>query len=444
MLGPIVRILLVMMLTMQISGAPADGTSYFAARRQVLMKKIEGSVAVLQGAAETRAYERFRQSNDFYYLTGVETPGAYVLIDAVEKRAILFLPPRDPRLEVWEGPRLYPGDEARNLTGFDEVLETAKLGAELEKRKKDLKHLYTPLKAEETAATSRDRAAQFDYTQERSPWDGRVSRAKAFEQNLHRTLGESLSVKDLSPILDGMRRIKDDQEIGRMRESARIGARGMQEAIRATKPGLYEYQIAALAEFYFKSDGAMGPAYFPVVGSGPNSCILHYHANARRTEAGDMVVMDFGPDYQYYHCDITRSFPVTGVFTPEQAKVYQAVLESQKAALRAARPGATFRSISEAAREIIVSRGYGQYWRHSVSHYVGMSTHDVGSLELLEPGVVITIEPGIYLSEHKLGVRIEDTVLVTKGGCEVLSNDVPKEIQDIERLMANKAGTFPR
>jgi Xaa-Pro aminopeptidase len=428
----------VLLLLTSAGGRPADH-SYFGARREALMKKIGGGIAVLQGAPETRAYVAFRQSNDFYYLTGVEVPGAFVLIDAQQRRSILFLPPRNRQQEIWEGPRLYAGEEARTATGFEEVLEVSRLGDELEKRKPGLKAIYSPLKPEETASTSRDRAAEFEAARERSPWDGRVSRGRAFEQSLKKMLGDSVSVNDLSPILDEMRRVKDELEIDRMRESSRIGAMGLKEAMRTAKPGVYEYQLAAAAEFVFRWNGAMGPAYFPIVGSGSNSCALHYSLDNRRTEPGDIVVMDFGPDYRYYHSDITRTFPVSGKFSDEQAKIYQIVLDAQKAALEKVHPGSTFNDVGSAAREVVARHGYLNKWLHGVSHYVGMSTHDVGSLQPFVPGVVVTVEPGLYFPEKSLGVRIEDTVLVTKDGCEVLSRDVPKEIAEIEKLMAEKS-----
>ncbi len=423
---------------------PNSDNSYFASRREAVMKKIEGGAALLQGAADTRAYLQFRQSNDFYYLSGVEVPNSYLLIDAAQRRSLLFVPPRNRMEEIWEGPRLYPGDEAKAATGFDEVLDVSRLGEELDRRKGTLRVLYTPLKPEETASTSRDRAEVFELAMARSPWDGRASREQAFEESLKKRLGNAVAVRDLSPILDEMRRVKDAQEITRLRESGRIGAMGVTEAIRATKPGLYESQLAAVAEFIFKWHGAMGPAYFPIVGSGPNSCLLHYDKNSRRMENGDLVVLDFGPDYRYYHSDITRTFPVSGKFSEEQATVYRVVLEAQNAALSKVRPGATFSEISAAAREVIDRAGYGKSWLHGVSHYVGMSTHDVGETRALEPGVVLTIEPGVYIAEKSLGVRIEDTVLVMQTGCDILSGGVPKDIPEIEHLVAEKSALVPR
>jgi Xaa-Pro aminopeptidase len=431
-----------LLILIQAAGITADDRSFFAARREALMKKIEGGIAVLEGAPETRAYTQFRQENDFYYLTGVEVPGAYLLIDAVQHRSILFLPPQDRRIEQWEGPRLFPGAEARAETGIDEALDIARLETVLE-NKRGAKDFYVPQAPYETAATSRDRAQEFESAQEHNRWDGRVPRAKAFAQRVRDVIGKDAALKDLSPILDSMRRVKDAQEIERLREAGRIGARGISEAMRSTKPGQFEYQIAAVAEFMFKWQGAMGYAFFPIVGSGPNSCVLHYSRNDRQTHPGDIVVMDFGPDYRYYQSDITRTFPVSGKFSAEQARVYRAVLEAENAALAKVRPGSTFTTLNDAAREVVNRAGYDKYWQHGVSHYLGMSTHDVGASDPFEAGVVVTVEPGIYIPEKELGVRIEDTVLVTPDGCEILTKGVPKEILDIEQLMSQPGIEVP-
>lgn len=432
------RTILIGLFFLQAAGAWAGQNSFFAARREALMKKIDGAVAVLQGSPDTRAYAPFRQDNNFYYLTGVETPDALLLVDASKRRSVLFLPSRDEDTERWEGPRLHAGPEALRQSGVDEVLELSQFEEELKKRKSFLRELYTPLSPQELAATSRDRALQHDAARQSDPWDGRSSREAAFRKNLEAKLGGEVQIKDLAPVLDEMRRVKDAQEIERLREAGRIGALGFKEAIRSAKPGHYEYQIAALAEFVFSWEGASGRAFFPIVGSGPNSCILHYSRNSRKTEAGDLVVMDFGPEYRNYQSDITRTFPVSGTFSKEQARVYRAVLEAQKAALGKVRPGATFADLNAAAKEVLERYGYAEYLPHSVSHYVGMSVHDVGNPGPFEPGVVITVEPGVYMPDKDLGVRIEDTILVTRDGYENLTGGVPREITEIEKLMSEK------
>ena len=416
----------------------AEDNSFFAARREALMKKIEGAVAVLQGAHDTRAYAPFRQDNNFYYLTGVEVPDSLLLLDASQHRSILFLPSRNQETERWEGPRLSAGLEARRQTGVDEVVELSQFEAELDKRKNNLRILYMPFSPQETAAISRDRALQHDSARQNDPWDGRPTRESAFENNLRAKLGLSVSIQNLSPFLDEMRRVKDSQEIERLRISGQIGALGIKEAMRSATPGMYEYQIAALAEFISSWHDASGPAFFPIVGSGPNSAFPHYSQNRRRMAAGDIVVMDFGSDYRYYQSDITRTFPISGKFNQEQARLYQIVLDAQKAALEKVRPGATFFALGEAVKDVLEQNGFAKYLTHSVGHYVGMSTHDVGASQAFEPGVVITVEPGIYMPDKNLGVRIEDTVLVTKDGYEVLTKAVPKEIIEIETLMSEK------
>ena len=442
MFRPVIKALLIGLVSLQVvAGAPEDN-SFFAARRKALMEKLEGSVAVLQGAPETRAYIPFRQDNNFYYLTGVEAPDALLLIDGTQHRSILFLPPRNEELERWEGARLYPGPEARKQTGIEEVLQLSQFGEELEKRRSTLRDLYTPLTPSETAAVSRDRVFKYEEARKSNPWDGRISREEAFSKSLQSKSG-SANVRDLSPILDEMRRVKDSLEIERLRVAGSIGAAGLKAAIQSAAPGMYEYQVASVAEFVFLMNGALGYSFFPIVGSGPNSCIVHYSGNQRKMESGDIVVMDFGADYQYYASDITRTFPASGKFTEEQKNIYQVVLESQKAALGRIRPGATFRELGDVVREVLDRYAYARFLTHSVSHYIGMATHDVGKSKPFEPGVVITIEPGVYMPEKKLGIRIEDTVLVTKDGCEVLTKDVPKEIAQIEKLMA-EPGVAPK
>jgi len=416
----------------------ADDNSFFAARREALINRIGDAVVVLQGAPDTRAYDSFRQDNNFYYLTGITVPEALLLIDGAQHRSILFLPPRNMRTEQWEGPRLIAGPEAARETGLDEVLELTSFGAELEKRKRTFRVLYTPFSPHETAATSRDRALQHESARQNNPWDGRQSREAVFQKRLKEKVGSSVSIKDLSPILDDMRRIKDAQEIERLRHAGRVAALGLKEAMRLAKPGMYEYQLAAAAEFIFLWHGAFGPAFFPIVGSGPNSCRMHYNANVRKMEMNDIVVMDFGPDDRYYGSDVTRTFPVSGKFSEEQAEIYRIVLAAQKAALERVRTGATFNTLNDAVHEVLDRSGYLEYLTHGVSHYVGMSTHDVGKPEPFEPGVVITVEPGVYIPEKNLGIRIEDTILVTRDGYEILTGDAPKEIVEIEKLMSEK------
>jgi Xaa-Pro aminopeptidase len=201
---------------------------------------------------------------------------------------------------------------------------------------------------------------------------------------------------------------------------------------------MYERQLAATAQFIFTINGADGFSFSPIVGAGKNSCYLHYKSNSKQIESNDIIVMDFGADYRYYASDITRTFPASGKFSPEQRKAYEITLEAQKAAIEKVRPGMSFDDVWSAARSVLYHYGVMDNMPHGVSHYVGMSVHDVGKNERFVPGVVITVEPGIYFPEVGMGVRIEDTVLVTENGCEILTKDAPKEISEIENLMVEK------
>lgn len=406
------------------------------------MDRIGPSVAALQGLPDNRVLAPFRQDNNFYYLTGVETPDALLLLDGVRRQSVLFLPPRDKEREDWEGPALYAGPDARLITGVDAVMDLSEFAGELKDRLKSPQALYTPFMPYEAAASSRERSLRYNEKRLENAWDGRASRESAFREKLKQASGPTAVLRDLSPLLCDMRRIKDAREIEILRAAAGIGALGLKEAIRAAEPGMFEYQLAALAEFVSLWSGASGEAFFAIVGSGPNSCILHSYGKQRRMEAGDIVVMDFGPDFQYYVSDITRTFPVSGKFSMEQARVYRIVLEAQKAALDTVRPGATFADVEDAVRRVLERSGYEEYGMHAVSHYVGMSVHDAGKPAPFEPGVVIAVEPGVYLPQKNLGIRIEDTVLVTEGGCDVLSRGAPKEIAEIESLMSSGSG-FP-
>lgn len=433
------RAVLCAFLTVSICIGYAGDKDVFARRRDAILARIGNSIAVLRGMDSPREYIPFRQDNNFYYLTGVEVPGAILLLDGVQQRSILFLPARNEENEIWEGKRLYPGPEAGYATGMDEVLESARFEGELAERMKESRFLYTPLMPYEAAAASRDLALVFESERLDNPWDGRKSREASFRDALRKKLGGTAVIEDLTPMIDAMRRIKDDGEIARLREAGRIGSLGLKRAMQAAKPGMYEYQLAAVAEFTYLWNGSSGNAYFPIVGSGPNSCVLHYCRNRRRMEHGDIVVMDFGPDYAYSVTDVTRTFPVSGKFDAEQAKVYSAVLEAQKAALDAVRPGASFDDLEKAAEKVLKAHNYEKYRMHAVSHYVGMAVHDVGRTEPFDPGVVIAVEPGVYIPEKNLGVRIEDTVLVTENGYEVLTREAPKEVVEIETLMSTNS-----
>jgi Xaa-Pro aminopeptidase len=409
------------------------GPSFHAGRRKALAEALgKEGVFAMRGAEDTRNYLEFRQSNDFWYLTGVETPGAALLLDAKTAKSVLFLPREAGRASI-EGADLHPGEEAQRITGIEETRPIEEFADAIEALR-GKGPVFTPFAPEEIHQTSRDRAQGFEGARARDPFDGRPSREKAFADALAKKLGKP--ARDASPHLDELRRVKTPEEVEAMREASRVGAEGMREAMRACRPGRFEWEIAATAHGAFLRLGARGPAYFAIVGSGPNSIVLHYYRKNRRIEEGEVVLVDFGPEVHYYTTDISRTFPASGKFTERQREVYEACLAAQEATLAAIRPGVTIAELTRIASEAIREADLGKYIRHGPCHYIGMAVHDVGEYgKPLEPGVCFTVEPGIYVPEEDLGVRIEDTVVVTEKGHENLSALAPRTVEEIEAWM---------
>jgi Xaa-Pro aminopeptidase len=279
-----------------------------------------------------------------------------------------------------------------------------------------------------------DQAAQVDQEQAKDPLDGRKSREDQLADRLRELF--KADVEDMTPFVDELRRVKTPEEIDAMRRAGRSGALAMAEAMRSTRPGVGEWELEALMSFVQQKEGAAGPAYNAIVGSGPNSLVLHYMASSRAMEDGEVVLIDFAPEVDHFTSDITRTWPIDGTFSPRQAELYDIVLEAQKAGIAAVKPGATIASVSRACGEVFKARGVSKLQKHGPCHYIGMEVHDVGDYDKpLEPGVAFTVEPGLYEAETKIGIRIEDVVIVTETGCEVVSSLVPRERAEIERLI---------
>jgi Xaa-Pro aminopeptidase len=245
--------------------------------------------------------------------------------------------------------------------------------------------------------------------------------------------------KDVTSYIDELRVIKSSEEISVLRRNGKSSAEAVKQAMLTGKPGVFEYEIEAAAMSVILQNGARNFAYPSIVGSGPNSCVLHYEKNSRQVLDGDVILMDFGGELDYMCMDISRTWPASGKFTSEQREAYEVALEVLKACIEAYRPGVTSRDVQKHVAEKMAKLGLdsrGQ--RGGIGHYVGMCTHDVGPRGPLREGMVFAIEPGLYYPEKNLGIRIEDTILITRDGCEVLSRDVPKEIADVEKLLASR------
>ena len=358
----------------------------YRSRRERLAQRIKGNALVLR-AAPDQELVKYQQERNFYYLTGFDEPGAILVLDATSDPAqeLLFLPERKPAEERWTGPKLGPGPEAERSTGFAKVLPTAEFDAALKKVSERAKAVY--------------------------------------------------GLKDVQDDVAYLRQVKSATEIALLEKAVRITLKAQEAASKIVGPGVMEYEAEAALEYEFRRNGAERPGFPSIVGSGPFSTILHYDKSERRMQTGDVVVIDVGAEYSGYSADVTRTYPVSGRFSPRQREIYQIVLDAQKAAIAKIKPGVRISDIHQAAMSHIRSKGYERYFIHGTSHHIGLEVHDVGDTSRpLEPNMVITVEPGIYIPEEQLGIRIEDDVLVTSNGSRVLSA-FPKEIAEIEALV---------
>lgn len=434
----------------------------YAARRARVMEKLGGGVAVVLGATEPPGEMPLRQNNQFHYLCGVVEPRAILVLDGETKKTTLFLNPRNPQREnSMFGPGLSPGEDAAKATGIDAVLPRSAFQATMESFAARRRTFYTPFRAEVLGSISSGDPDRLWRANHDDPWDGRSSREEAFRAHLKQVAAES-EIQDLDPILNELRGIKSPREIALIRQATRIAGLGIMEAMRDTRPGLYEYELQADSEFVFKKYGAFGAAYFALIGSGPNTYYTHYHRNTRRLDDGDLVQFDYAPDYKYYQSDVTRVWPANGRFTPWQKEYYGIYLKLYRAlmtsiavhtapieAIRRAVPKMdailasypfTDEKIRNAAAAFVQRyRAQAQAGRGSLGHTVGMEVHDVRlPTPTLEPGEIFTIEPEMRIEELHLGLRLEDMILITDTGYENLSEFVPIETEEIEKLMADR------
>jgi len=415
------------------------GADYHA-RREALAKKAGGVVVLLAPLEPMDAVYQFRQEDNFYYLSGVTVPGAGLLIAPAEEaqgessaRAyteILFLPPRNVRLEKFTGPQLGADDpDAPKTTGFDRVEEMSKLPEEVAKLLANSRPIvYTEISSQGSNPASDDMTAFLKH-----------SNAMVFFQ-------------DVKPMLSSLRTVKDAGEIALLRKAVDASVAAHFAAMKAVKANVKEYEISALMQYEWDRRGCERPSYAPIVGSGHNSTVLHYSENTNTMKAGDVVVIDAAGEYSMYAADITRTLPIGGHFTPRQKEIYDIVLGAQEAAMQAFQSGKTLLggpgdSLDKAARDYIKTHGkdlhgdsLDKYFVHGIGHYIGLNVHDAGDYKVpLGPGMAFTIEPGIYIPEENIGVRIEDDFLVDADGKLIkLSGALPSKAEDVEKAMAGK------
>jgi Xaa-Pro aminopeptidase len=420
-----------------------DSNSVYAERRARLTAQVDGPIVLwgFTGREEVSQNYIFEQEENFYYLTGHNEEGAGLIIlptglkgEASNiAREILFLPAKNSQREKWNGFRMSPNDpgiEAR--TGFAAVKSfESDFRIAIESLAKKFPNFYTILPYQKELGGYPHEKTVLDWLERAAP---------------------QAKLKDIRAQIGALRQIKSPGEIAFLREAIDLSLDSHLEAMKLMRPGLYEYQVAAKMVEVHAWGGSEAEAYTPIVGAGPNSTALHYAKLSRKIEDGDIVVMDVGAQYAGYSSDITRTIPANGKFTPRQREIYEIVLGAQNAALNALKPGMDFcskgdKSVQKIASNYINSHGkdlhgkkLGDYFIHGLGHHIGLNVHDAGdSCTPFQPGMVITIEPGIYIPEENLGVRIEDDVLITESGYKLLSERLPRDPDEIEEIMAEAA-----
>ncbi len=435
-------------------------------RRELFMQRIKGGVAIFPAAPiairNSDVEHEYRQDTDFYYLTGFEEPNAVAVLapENEEHRFVLFVQPKDREREVWTGWRA--GEEgAKRDYGADAAFTIDKLDEQLPRLIGKADRIYYRFGSDPT----------FD--------ERLIGLMRRFQRERQRNGAGPNAVIDPADLLHEMRLVKTSDDLALLRRAVDITCEGHLAAIRALRPTVYEYEIEAVLRYVFRKSGSPRHGYAPIVASGANATVLHYTTNNQRIEENDLLLIDAGAEYGYFTGDVTRTLPASGTFTEAQAEIYQIVLDAQLEAIKAIRPGAAFIEPHNAAVRVLTEgmvrlgllegdvdklieegdkfqnqkdqpQGYKKFYMHRTSHWLGMDVHDAGPYKIadewrkLEPGMVLTVEPGLYIAEdiedvdaryRGIGVRIEDDVLVTEDGCEVLSARVPKTIEEIEGVM---------
>jgi Xaa-Pro aminopeptidase len=434
-------------------------SSPYAQRRQRVMTLIGGGTAVFTSAPRVVMHNDvehpFRQDSNFYYLTGFNEPEAVAVLAPhhEEHPFVLFVRPKDPEKETWSGYRVGV-EAAKERYGADQVYSIGELEEHLSKYLEKADRLY------------------YHFGHNQALNQTILHHWRRLLSTYHKRGTGPVAIEDAGLLMQTLRRVKTPEELDSLRQAIAISAKAHNQARSITAPGRYEYEIQAEMERIFRLEGAMGPAYPSIVASGENACILHYIENQRQMQAGDLLLIDAGCAYDYYNADITRTFPVNGRFTGEQRILYELVLEAQVRAIAAVQPGAPFNQFHDVATRtlteglvdlgllqgdvdtLIEEKKHKAFFMHGTGHFLGLDVHDAGVLrnpdkswQPFQPGNVVTVEPGLYISPtyepvegqpaiadrwRGIGIRIEDDVLVTGTGQEVLTNAVPKSLEDME------------
>ena len=435
----------------------------FDARRAQIFDAIgENAIALIQSAPTVAGFKVFRQSNTFYYLSGLEEGHAYLLLNGKNRTTTLYLPHREAGRERSQG-KILSADDAdlvQKLTGVNRVQPLEYLGNDLVRTgliNGVTPVLFIPMSPAEIGNDSRDEILNGHARAAADPWDSQSTREARFKRLLNERFPE-FEIRDLSPQLDSMRLIKSPKEIEVIRKATEIAVLAIIEAMRSTEPGVYEYQLDAAAKYVFYQHGAQGDGYPAIIGGGTNAYMGHYFRKTDILNDGDLVLMDYAPDYHNYTSDVTRIWPVNGTFDKDQTALYEYIVAYRDALFRYVKPGVTSNDVLDRAaadmKKYLAGKTFakpahlkavqnGIKFRGHFQHPVGMAVHDVGRVSRvpLEPGMVFTIDPMIWIPEEQLYIRIEDVALVTETGVENLSAFAPSSIKEIEKVIKEKGLT---
>ena len=421
------------------------GPQEFANRRAALCKEVGGKGTILLFARVTLPESaHYREDNDFFYYTGLREPGAILSLDAATCRPTIFQPQYSARVIQVLGPTILSrSNEERTQLGYPTALPVTEIDNVLARiaMQRDAQ-LWVRLGFPDKADGARGETGSDNARHYSNPY-GSDEPGNLAAANKLRNRYPMVQLRDLTPLIDAQRNIKTPAEQAWLRKVGKLGAEGIKRAISIARPGVMQYQVEAEASYVFARNGAEGWAYPAIVGSGRTANTWHYFSNRDRINAGEVVVFDFSPDYHQMTMDITRTFPIDGKFTAEQAKWYQCDLDTQKAIIDMLKPGNTYEQAAEAGYKVYQRCGVAEQYPGGEKsprisgHWVGLATHDVGGplLGPIKPGQVLTVEPIIEFPDKHIHFRVEDTILITESGHEILSADVPKEMADIEKLV---------
>jgi Xaa-Pro aminopeptidase len=410
---------------------------FFKRNRKNLVEKLEDNsiIILFSGKAPKKSADEaynYTPNRNFYYLTGIEEEGIILLITKINGKIEenLFIKKADPVMERWVG-KTINHIEATAVSAVENICFMEEFEATIHK----------------SIFSSQVQNIYFDF--ERDAWNSTFSEAEITSKSIIEKY-PYIKIKNVYHHICELRTVKSEEERVEIRKALKITGMGIENILKNAKPGMMEYEIEAYFDFILKSNGIKDYAFKTIAASGKNATILHYAANKSQTKAGDLMLLDLGAQWNYYNGDISRTFPVNGKFTERQKLIYNIVLKAQAETIKIIKPGIPFKDLNLTTRKVFLEelgkiglvkddKELSNYYFHNVSHYLGLDTHDVGSREaILTPGMVLTVEPGLYIEEESIGIRIEDNVVVTESGCDIISKDIIKTVEEIESFMNNK------